>query len=247
MDKEYILSELKKFYTGGVQQEEFPLLSHLSNEVAVRSYINRGEKVTKNSVPHARILDWGAGFGQMTFILENLGAEVTPYDVVKRKYDLFNKTKAKLVTSEAPVALPFDTETFDSVLSCGTLEHVPDIENSVKEIYRVLKTGGRFFIYNLPYKHSPSEHYADFKKISVHPIKFTKSQTAELLKKAGFSIENIGYENGIPKMFEGPLKFIKPIANKFPELFLIIDKIIINTPIIRDLLSNSITVVARKK
>ena len=46
--------------------------------------------------------------------------------------------------------LPFDDASFDAVLSCGVLEHVPYEEGSVREIARVLKPGGHFFVYQLP-------------------------------------------------------------------------------------------------
>ena len=41
--------------------------------------------------------------------------------------------------------LSFDNESFDTIISCETIEHVP-IPKALSEIYRVLKPGGRFFL-----------------------------------------------------------------------------------------------------
>jgi ubiquinone/menaquinone biosynthesis C-methylase UbiE len=41
-------------------------------------------------------------------------------------------------------ALPFEDETFDSVVSTWTLCSIPDVERALAEVYRVLKPGGRF-------------------------------------------------------------------------------------------------------
>lgn len=42
--------------------------------------------------------------------------------------------------------LPFRDETFDTVFSCETVEHVPEPARAVEELARVLKPGGRLFL-----------------------------------------------------------------------------------------------------
>ena len=42
--------------------------------------------------------------------------------------------------------LEFADNSFDFVFSCETLEHIPHPENMLKEIYRVLKPGGKFIL-----------------------------------------------------------------------------------------------------
>jgi len=42
--------------------------------------------------------------------------------------------------------LPFDEATFDVVISCETIEHVPDPSGAMSELARVLKDGGRLLL-----------------------------------------------------------------------------------------------------
>ncbi len=219
---------------------------HLSNSVSIQSYILKGREIKKYLKNNSKILDWGACFGQMSFILEKLGLNVKAYDIAIPEINLFKLIPKEPLQGKAPVSLPFRDKSFDAVLSCGVLEHVPDMEGSLKEISRILKDDSYFFIYNFPYKYSPSEYYATLKKISAHPLKLTIKSLKEILKRNGFNIVKIAYENGIPKNLNSPLKFLRPIYNKFPLFFLNLDKLIIAVPLLRNILSNSIKVIAKK-
>jgi len=42
--------------------------------------------------------------------------------------------------------LPYENESFDKVLSISTIEHVPNHTQAIREIWRVLKPGGRFLL-----------------------------------------------------------------------------------------------------
>ena len=42
--------------------------------------------------------------------------------------------------------LPFAEASFDIVISCETIEHVPDAQSAVSEMYRVARPGGRLFL-----------------------------------------------------------------------------------------------------
>mgnify|MGYP000105399565 CR=1 FL=1 len=43
-------------------------------------------------------------------------------------------------------ALPFEDDTFDSVLALGVLEHVVDLDGLLREVQRVLRPGGAFLV-----------------------------------------------------------------------------------------------------
>lgn len=221
------------------------MIGHFSNNVSIISFQNRSLEMAGYLKKGDKVLDWGSGFGQITIILDELGFDVTPFDVAVPEKNLFKPNKA-VVLAKDPVSLPFPDNHFDAVLSMGVLEHVPDIDGSLKEIRRVLKPGGYFFVFNFPYKYSPSEYYASLFKISVHPIKFTRKDMKNHLNNANFKLIKISYENAIPKVC-GPIKFIRNFYNLCPNFFLIIDSVICNIPLIRNLFCNSIKAVAKKE
>src|SRR5216117_3593434 len=43
-------------------------------------------------------------------------------------------------------SLPFADNSFDAVISCETIEHLPQVQAGVNEMYRVTRPGGRLFL-----------------------------------------------------------------------------------------------------
>jgi hypothetical protein len=54
------------------------------------------------------------------------------------------------IRHEDSMNLSFDNDSFDIIVSNDVLEHVPDIDSALSEIYRTLKPGGKF-IFTVPY------------------------------------------------------------------------------------------------
>lgn len=91
------------------------------------------------------ILVVGCGDGVEAAVLsQQLGAKVTGIDIV----DNFNEDAARCVTLQQgdATALDFSNETFNFVYSYHALEHIQDPQSALKEINRVLKKGGGYWI-----------------------------------------------------------------------------------------------------
>jgi len=102
-----------------------------------------------------RVLDLGSGLGVDSFIAgAAVGASgsVIGLDISKGEVAHANKrVEARGVRNVTFVhgdmeKMPFDTESFDAVISNGAFCLAPDKEAAFKEIYRVLKPGGRFSV-----------------------------------------------------------------------------------------------------
>ena len=82
----------------------------------------------------------------------NPGCEVVGLDIVSAALDA-NSTRVKeegidnlSFVSYDGIDFPFESETFDLIVTRYSLHHFPDIEHSIGEASRVLKKGGHFFI-----------------------------------------------------------------------------------------------------
>ena len=62
------------------------------------------------------------------------------------------------------LSLDFDNDSFDGVWSVQTTQHIPDYRNVLVEVFRVLKTNGKFADYNLNVARLPQFIYQLFGK-----------------------------------------------------------------------------------
>ncbi len=100
-----------------------------------------------------RVLEVACGRGGFVKELSRNGAQVTGCDfslaalcVGKKKVQaLENGSLAALIQGDAQ-ALPFADESFDLVVSCETIEHVPDVRKALREMWRVARPGAKLFL-----------------------------------------------------------------------------------------------------
>lgn len=85
-------------------------------------------------------------------------------------------------------SIPLDDETFDTVISTQTIEHIEDPQGLVNEAFRLLKKQGSFIISGPMYWPLHEEPY-DFFRYTKHGFKF-------LLEKAGFEVVDIKSNGG---------------------------------------------------
>lgn len=226
------LVELQKAALAGIFHGNEDL-EHLSNKAGAANYIRIADEI-KNNLNSGKILDWGCGYGHMTYLMKNRGLSATGYEIAKRdnieKLPVFSKID--VIYGKENFRLPFSDEMFDAVLSCGTLEHAADAGASLKEVKRILKKNGKFFIYMLPNKFSYAEWLAEKRGISVHPVKYDKKKIYGFLEKSGFKIVKIKRSNVLPKNLTGLPKFTKKVYGSLYFLMNPFDNFLSKIPLI---------------
>lgn len=107
--------------------------------------------------PTDRVLDLGCGEGRHTISAglqgagHCIGLDLSQADLMtarhRAKEFTFEDTRTQLdFTVASGLNLPFRDATFDKVICSEVLEHVPDYQAVLREIYRVLKPGGLFAV-----------------------------------------------------------------------------------------------------
>jgi ubiquinone biosynthesis O-methyltransferase len=97
------------------------------------------------------VLEVGCGAGDFSIHLARAGANVIGTDFSPKAVELAAaKAVAQNSAARFRVAdaqqLPFADATFDLILSCECLEHVPDPGRALAEMFRVLRPGGRLVL-----------------------------------------------------------------------------------------------------
>jgi SAM-dependent methyltransferase len=104
-----------------------------------------------------RVLDAGCGGGGMPLSLAEHARDVVGIDPVDRFGDAgVRLARERLMTNlhfvrADGMALPFQSGSFDLVLSHAVIEHVPDAARYLRECRRVLAPGGCFYLSTAPY------------------------------------------------------------------------------------------------
>jgi SAM-dependent methyltransferase len=100
-----------------------------------------------------RVLEIACGRGGYVRELARAGAEIIGGDfsfralqaATERSREDGTAAPAALIQSDAQ-NLPFADNSFDVLISCETVEHLPDVRRAFAEMFRVTKPGGRFFL-----------------------------------------------------------------------------------------------------
>lgn len=153
-----------------------------------------GKKLLKldlwNEVNNTQILFWAAKQGAVVY-----GLDISEY-LVKETKKRFSKLglSGKFIISDVR-NIKFPSNTFDFVYTMGTIEHIPNYDRAISEIYRVLKPGGKTII-GVPNKLDPFLRPLMvwfFTKLGKYPYapekSFTFSELEQEVKKAGFQVK----------------------------------------------------------
>jgi SAM-dependent methyltransferase len=129
--------------------------------------VDRQVWIARRYLPHVRgrLLDWGCMHAPDACLVRMLAPDVGPLhgcDVFDPgTFQVFHDFAGLAYRQvEHPWRLPYPDEYFDTVIADGVLEHVPIDGQSLVELYRVLRPGGRLIVCALPNAWSYTEWLA---------------------------------------------------------------------------------------
>jgi SAM-dependent methyltransferase len=129
----------------------------------------------------------GAGTGGLIVALKRKGATevlacepcLEALEIAREKGALVG-VKPEYITPYVIETLPYADDSFDSIYCFTVLEHVKNVREAIKEMYRILKPGGFIYIHTPDYRFPYEGHY------KVHlPLFLGKKITRLLLKAIG--------------------------------------------------------------
>lgn len=135
-------------------------IKHLFNEIALKynfmnDIISFGiHKAVKtkaikalNIQPRSKVLDLCCGTGDLCKIIKKLhpNCDVVGVDFSQQMLDIAKKENPNITFWEADATkLPFEKNSFDYIVMGFGLRNIPEKNKALEEIYRVLKTNGKF-------------------------------------------------------------------------------------------------------
>jgi SAM-dependent methyltransferase len=110
-----------------------------------------------------RVLDVGAGEGQVSRALSARGAEVVAVDPTWAQLtEVVARGGGVEAVAGTAERLPFAAESFDAAVACLVFEHVDDHEGAIAEVSRILCAGGLFLLLlNHPLLQTPGSGWID--------------------------------------------------------------------------------------
>lgn len=155
-----------------------------------------------------KVLDFGCGtrpYQTLFQVEEYIGVEI----------DIENGEKEKGIIYYDGKNIPFQNETFDSMISSEVFEHVINIDEIVKELNRVLKVGGNALI-TVPFVYPRHCWPNDYRRYTYEGIK-------NLLVDNGFEIikceSNTGYVESVAELINNYV--FENIKNKVIKMMFI--------------------------
>ena len=171
-----------------------------------------------------RILDLGAGNGGVSLAMANVAEnDVVALDVVINEDLALLRERSGVPVSQVVATgdlLAFEDASFDAVLCLETIEHLPDVRASAREMMRVTKPGGQVMITTparLRFLFKPDPHYS-VRGLLLLPDALQRWMVVERLKRTkDYDVQHIFWTaGGMVRQFPGRARVDTLVAIPWP-------------------------------
>lgn len=148
---------------------------YLSLKKSLFNYRFRKWKIAKHVPPSGRILDIGSGTAPVSpDLARTVVADVS--EEAMKNVDAVSKEVTSIT------AMSFGAASFDCILCSEVLEHIPDDEQAISELRRVLKPGG-VLVATVPFQ---KRYWAEDDEYVGHVRRYDPGELEEKLRAGGF-------------------------------------------------------------
>jgi len=160
---------------------------HFVKGIALKNKLNLINLLQPNK---GKILDIGAGTGEFLSVAQQDGWQTTGVEPSeKAKQIAINKG-----VSFAATIAQLEGHSFDVITMWHVLEHVPDLDQQIKELKRLLKPTGSLIIAVPNFKSFDAQHYGKFwaaYDVPIHFWHFSKTAIQKLFQKEQMELVKI--------------------------------------------------------
>lgn len=153
-------------------------------------------KLINSQSPKGSILDIGAGVGDFLTVAKNDGWETIGIEPSDKAKAIAKNKGVSFVESLSEL----ESNSFDVITMWHVLEHVPDLENQIKELKRLIKPTGTVIVAVPNFKSYDAEYYGKFwaaYDIPIHLWHFSKTAIKKIFTK-----ENLELVKVLPMKFD---------------------------------------------
>ncbi|EIA09954.1 class I SAM-dependent methyltransferase [Flavobacterium frigoris] len=160
---------------------------HFVKSIALKNKLNLINSLQPNK---GRILDIGAGTGDFLSVAKQNGWQIIGVEPSKKAKAIAIKKEVSFVEDTAEL----ENHSFDVITMWHVLEHVPDLDNQIKELKRLLKPNGSLIVAVPNFKSFDAKHYGAFwaaYDVPIHFWHFSKKAVKSLFEKEGMELEKV--------------------------------------------------------
>lgn len=204
VDNHAYAAHLLALYRDELRRQDNP---YLRSHSASRGALDRQITTAGWFLPYVRgrVLDWGCAHAPDACMIrlhhgadvEIHGCDVGPPDAFPVFHGYADLQYRQL---RHAYQLPYPDDFFDVVIGDGVLEHVPNDRESLKELYRVLKTNGILVFSCLPNCWSYLEGLSRLLRLPHHLRTYRMGQARELLLHSGFLVFQARHYQMVPSL-----------------------------------------------
>jgi 2-polyprenyl-3-methyl-5-hydroxy-6-metoxy-1,4-benzoquinol methylase len=165
----------------------FEKLYHFIKSIALKNKLNL---INSLQPQKGRILDIGAGTGEFLSVAKNNGWQTIGVEPSDRAKSIAINKGVSFVSATSEL----ENHSFDIISMWHVLEHVPDLDQQIKELKRLLKPTGTLIIAVPNFKSFDAKHYGKFWAafdVPIHFWHFSKTAIKLLFEKEEMKLEKV--------------------------------------------------------